>query len=415
MTQRFTPALFIALFNTISFAVLIGFHLATQTPIHFVNKWIMPGVDYQDFYQASTHLLNGESPYLVTRYVTPPLFAFVNLPLSLLGFDLAHLFFVFIIFFTVLYSFLIIQRALGNSNAQDDWLALSGIFVILFSYPFYFLFERGNIDGVVLFCMCLSLYFMDTRPALSGLLLAAAIHFKLYPILLLLPIFIFRRWKPFLWTLTWLLVFVMLTASYWNEFLLLLPKRSNSFQLFENGSLVNTLLFSGILLTSYGKGEAIWSYAPLYAAVLFALLMGMMILTDFKLSRTNLPKQNMLNALLYFPFMVALPKSVYHYEFVVLIPLLPVLDHLWKETATERSRFLLWMIALGVALSQWQAVALFDLTNNLLAYYIPGFGLLIVMIGISTYKWLQLRESLKQVVPAPLTRKGPSFFPDAES
>ena len=412
MTRRVSPALFIALFNVISFAVLIGVHLATQTPIHFINKWIMPGVDYQDFHRASAHVINGESPYRVERYVTPPLFAFANLPLSLLGFDVARLVFISIIPFTILYSFLIVHRVLKDADAQNnEWLLLSGILVILFSYPFYFLFERGNIDGVVLFCMCLSLYLVDKRPWLGGLLLAAAIHFKLYPILLLLPLFIFRQWKMFLWTIAWMFIFVILTAPYWNEFLLLLPKRSNSFQLFENGSLVNTLLFSGVLLSGYRQGESIWSYAPLYAAVLFALLMGIMILADYRSSRTNSPTRNMLNALLYFPFMVALPKSVYHYEFVVLIPLLPVLDLLWKETSAQRSHLVLWLIALGLALSQWQAVALFDLTNNIGAYYIPGFGLLIVMIGIGIYKWLQLRDMLRQDASGTLSGKEPLSDP----
>lgn len=355
----------------------------------------MSGVDYRDFYQASVQVLNGGSPYLVARYVTPPLFAFANLPFAFLGFETARLLFMLIIPLTILYALLVVNRSIGNSNAENNNSLLSGILVILFSYPFYFLFERGNIDGVVLICVCLSICFAEKRPWLSGLLLAAAIHFKLYPVLLLLPLFVYRQWKSFFWTIAWALIFVILTAPYWSEFLLLLPKRSNSFQLFENGSLVNTLLFIGISLSDYRQGETIWSYTPLYAAMLFGILIGMMILADYKLSRVSSPRQSLANILLYFPFMVALPRSVYHYEFVVLIPLLSVLDFIWQETSIQSARFPLWMITIGIAFSQWHAVALFDLTNNVSSYYIPGFGLLITMIGISVHKWLQMRETYK--------------------
>ena len=71
MTKLFTPALFIALSNVTVFAVVNGFQLATQEPIYYVNKWIMHGGDYQDFYQASAHILNannGGVTYLETRY-----------------------------------------------------------------------------------------------------------------------------------------------------------------------------------------------------------------------------------------------------------------------------------------------------------------------------------------------------------
>jgi len=56
---------------------------------------------------------------------------------------------------------------------------------------------------------------------------------------------------------------------------------------------------------------------------------------------------------------------------------------------------MLWVIAVGLALSQWQAVALYTLTANILAYYIPGPGLLLVMIGISVYKFMQLQSASK--------------------
>ena len=397
MTRRFSPTAFVALLNIIVLAVINGFQLITQIPIFYINKWIMPGVDYQDFYQASLQILRGGNPYQIARYVTPPWFAVANIPFALLGFEVARAVFMSLIPVMVLVSYLLISRRLNDSpSEQNDWFVFAGIFVILFSYPFYFLFERGNIDGVVLLLMCLGLLMMPNRPWLGGLFLALAIHFKLYPVLLLPALFVSRRWKPLLWTSVWIVILTILVVPYWDDFAILLSKRSNSFQLFENGSLVNTFLFVGMLMSkSFHLGEVLWSYAPSYAVIVYALLLSAILLADYKLSRDASSQQQLTNALLYFPFMVALPKSVYHYEFVLLLPLLPVLDFLLRNAVSRSQHIVIWVITFGVALTQWQAVALYTLTDDILAYYIPGLGLLLVMIGISVYKFMQIQNVSK--------------------
>ena len=395
MTQRYLPTVFIALFNVIVLAVINGFQLITQTPIYYINKFVMLGVDYQDFYQASLQILSGKNPYLIARYVTPPWFAVANIPFTLLSFNAARALFIGLIPVMVLSSYLLVSRMLKDSE-QNDWFVFAGLFVIFFSYPFYFLFERGNIDGVVLLLMCLGLSIMPKRPWLAGLLLGLAFHFKLYPVVLLVALFIQRRWKPLIWTCAWIAILAILVAPYWDDFAILLSKRSNLFQLFENGSLVNTFLFIGRFMSmTFHLGNSVWAYAPSYAVIVYAILLGMLVLADSRLARDASPQQQIVNALLYFPFMVALPKSVYHYEFVILLPLLPVLDYLWKNAASRSQRVVLAMTALGLALTQWQAVALHVLTGDILAYYLPGLGLLLVIIGISVHKFMQLQSVAK--------------------
>jgi hypothetical protein len=395
MSQRYSPTVFIALLNLVVLAVINGFQLITQIPISYINKWIMLGVDYQDFYQASLQIINKDNPYQVVRYVTPPWFAVANVPLALLSFNAARALFLFLIVVMVFFSYLSVANRLKDSE-QSEWFVFTGLFVILFSYPFYFLFERGNIDGVVLFLMCLGLLVMPKQPWIGGLLLALAVHFKLYPVLLLPALLVARRWKPLLWTGAWIAILAILVAPYWDDFAILLSKRSNLFQLFENGSLINTFLFLGMFLSkSFHLGDGFWTYAPSYAVALYTILFSVLVLADTKLSRATSSQQQLVNALLYFPFMLALPKSVYHYEFVVLLPLLPALDYLWKNTTVPSQRVVLWVIALGLALSQWQAVALYALTSNDFAYYIPGLGLLLTLLGISVYKFMQLQSLTK--------------------
>lgn len=397
MFIRYTPVLFIALLNFMVFVVINGFQLITQTPLFYVNKWSMTGVDYHDFYQASVRIISGGNPYEVARYVTPPLFSFANVPLSLLGFDMAYFIFAAFVPVTILTSYLIVHKTVeGGDENNDDRLHLNALLVIFLSYPLYFLFERGNIDGVVLIFMCLGLFIIDRQPLIGGLLIALAIHFKIYPILLLVPFVASRRWKQFIWTCIWLLVIAILLTPYWNDYLSLLTKRSNSFQLFENGSLVNTFLFLGRLLSMIFNGsDFLWRYAPTYATILFSLALAVSALADYRTSPHTDNKTNTINALLYYPFMVAFPKSVYHYEFVVLIPLLPVLNYLWSDASYRSQKIGVSMIVIGVAFSQWQAVALYLITENIGAYYIPGIGLLSLMMGVTIYKWQNLQQFVR--------------------
>ncbi|MDX1379366.1 MAG: glycosyltransferase 87 family protein, partial [Anaerolineales bacterium] len=305
--------------------------------------------------------------------------------------------FVALIPITVMISYLVIHRAVNEpGKKQDAHLHLDALIIIFLSYPLYFLFERGNIDGVVLICMCIGLLKIDRQPHIGGLIIAASIHFKVYPILLLLPLFASRRWKQLVWTCIWLLIIALILAPFWDDYLSLLTKRSNSFQLFENGSLVNTFLFLGRLLSmTFNGGDFLWSYAPTYATMLFSLALAFSALADYRILPRTDNKTTIVNTLLYFPFMVALPKSVYHYEFVVLIPLLPVLNHLWSDALQRSKKFAVGMIIIGVALSQWQAVALYLITENIGAYYIPGIGLFCSLVGIALYKWQNLRQFVR--------------------
>lgn len=84
MTKRITPTIFIALMNILVMAIINGLQIMTQTPLNYVNKFKTPGADFAAFHGASMHILAGESPYLTKEYVTPPLFALVNLPLVVL-------------------------------------------------------------------------------------------------------------------------------------------------------------------------------------------------------------------------------------------------------------------------------------------------------------------------------------------
>ena len=390
----------IAFSNIIVFAVIGIFQVISSTPVYYVTPQDIVGYDYRDFYQASSYIARGESPYSVSRYVTPPLPALLNVMFVPLGFEAARTLFISLIPLFIFISYFLIYGAIRDSNSKaDSWLLLSGIFVILLSYPFYFLLERGNIDGVVLLCMCAGLHFLAKKVWLSALLLAVAISLKLYPILILASLFCSRRWQPFLWTCGWLLILTLLAGSYWGDYFAASYHRSYYFRLDENGSLANTLMITMIFLQVLFTGKITTLFeqsSSIVAAIVYAVTVTILLYSDYKTPSKARQNEYLANTVLYFPLMVAIPGTVYHYEFVLLIPLLLVLGFLWKDKLSLSKKSCLGLMAVGIALSQWQAVALYVETGNMLAHFIPGFGLLLLIIGIFAYKFLSLGEVISR-------------------
>jgi len=397
MNMRSTPSAFIAFFNLITFVLVVGVSLATHTQIHFINSVGIPGADYGDFYQASLLILDHKDPYLHARFVTPPLFAILNVPLALLGFRIARAVFISAIPLSLFFSYRLIFQKFSTADAQsDNRYLLSGILIMLCSYPIYFLFERGNMDGVVLLCMCVGLAQLYKKPWLGGLFLAVATLLKLYPIILLAPLFSSRRWRPLLWTCAWIFVLIALTLPFWSGFAANSNERLDTFRFDENGSLINTVMIPIAFLhgaIQNAIGDSFVNYATISAALLYGCLIISMIWIDFKQPSSAGEEEQLINLLFYLPFMVALPRLVYHYEFVVLLPLIPALDFISRKALSRRAKYSIALVTLGMALSQWQAIALYSLTKNMLAHYIPGVGLLLIMTGISIYKWIHWQET----------------------
>ena len=158
---NYFPAVSITLIVIISMAMItIGYLLARENII-FVKHMDILGFDYRDFFRASESLLNGKSPYAVERYVTTPLPAILNTILVPLGFEKARNLFILIVASSMLFSYWTISHLFIQHETFGGFvILLSGLIVIAFSYPFYFLVERANIDSLVLLLICSGLYFV---------------------------------------------------------------------------------------------------------------------------------------------------------------------------------------------------------------------------------------------------------------
>lgn len=394
------PAVSIAVTLALAMGLLLLLHLLRQQDVVLHNRAFL-GLDYDAFYKASEFLLEGASPYDSPRYVTPPLPALVNAPLTRLSFETAAFLISAATLLATLAGLAMASRALRPPSEKDyQAMAVSLAVAVFFSYPLYFLFDRGNIDGFVLWIMCGSLAAAANgkRGLLAGLLVACAVSSKIYPILLVIPLAVYRRWAVLAWAGAFQALFIAARPAYWMDFYrVAFVWRIDFYTHEENGSIVSAIRWAGqlaeFLAAKMGASLRFSESLDTAAYALYAFLLGMMAVADFKRKRSADKREFHACALFYFPFMVAIPKVSYHYELVVLLALIPCVCYLWPRSKDRWTTGALMLITLGIAVSQMQATALEKLTGNGAFYSIPGFGLLLAMVGCAGYRlrvyWLE--------------------------
>lgn len=362
------------------YGIILIFQIFYQADLYFINKFSF-GYDYKDFYNSSLLIKNGESPYQNSRYVTTPIPAIFNLPLTFLPFSFATTIVSVTTLIFIVVSMFIIHRCINSSDSKSDltFLLMSTI-IILFSYPFQFLFDRGNIDGIVLLFICVGIYFLNTYELLGGVFIALAICFKIYPIILVIPLLIHRRWKPVFYIGLSIIILMLLEPQLWMDFVQdRLFIRSSKFRIDENGSIANTFFYIGKL---FNKENVFKEFSYIF----YIILLSLTIFFDIKIYPSMIKEYKLINIVTYFPFMVAIPQLSYHYTLVCLLVIIPITSKLIRNSKLPVEKGIIYTIIFGIIISQFHAVAAGKIFNSILPHFIPGFGLLVVMIGLTVYK-----------------------------
>jgi hypothetical protein len=184
---------------------------------------------------------------LFTTYINPPITALLLLPFSFLSFFWARI--AFLLFNNVLYlcSVFLLTRMLNASYKTITGVAVW--FYALTFYPFVIASNwLGQIDGVILFLLTLSLFFtLRNRDGWAGVCLTLGCAIKISPIILLGFFLARRRWSVWLGVVvTALLVLIAIlatvglgTATQFLSSYLPLIGRGSGF--FENQSLLGAI------------------------------------------------------------------------------------------------------------------------------------------------------------------------------
>lgn len=393
--------------------LVLLFQMILQHDLYPINKARYFGGDYQPFYIASEAILLGETPYNPGEwgYVSPPPAALANISLAWLSFPMAALIFSWLTFAATVASLFLIYRLFTPQGAGNDALSKAAtlllfMVIVVFSYPFHFLFDRSNQDGILLLLMCAGvlLLWRRTTPTdiAAGCVFAIAASFKLYPLLLIVPLAFMRRWWALGTLVAVLLALILVSFDLWKSWLFdSFLYRIQSFTPRKNSSLASTLFMLGKLLNI---GDIKAAAYPLWAAMVAA-----MAYLDLK----KMPQHGQLalaGLLFYLPFMLAIPDKAYHYQLVCVLALLPVVSWLWAENRHRGERKLLLLMTVGLAMTQFQIYMAEKLLHTMplpewlgsgctprsndICYsnIIPGIGLIIVMVTCVVYKWRYLYQ-----------------------
>ncbi len=394
--ELFEPGLLLAGVLLASVFALFLCSILTDLPFTLIRRFPL-GLDFADFYHGAQHFLAGESLYSEKRFVTPPVAAILFSPLTVFDQYRATVVFLCINIALVACGLVMLKKETGCS-----WLLVCAGLV---SCPAVFLFERGNIDGIVFFLVVFTLVSWRRREGLVGCTLMLASLLKLYPILLFIPAIIERRWRMLsyaaLSAIPWLLILYQDWIRFFTDRFF---TRSTFFDHKENISLTNGIFFIRDMISTVmgfdfsrpmNAGISSEYALPLwfFGVALFTLFYTLV----YRIQRLSDEQNLSIVRILFVLPMYLYPVQVYQYTQVLS---LIVLTFMWK---TQRSgvfslgsRFLSNTVLFFLALSCTYNHGFVETTGYRQLYGIVPFSNLLVflfMLLLVSKKQLQLSKT----------------------
>jgi hypothetical protein len=327
-STRLLTRVFIILFAQLILLILISFAQRFGPVLLFPNF----SVDFAEFYQAATDWLAHVDPYLRLRLVAPPSTILLGMALHWLPFQVAARVAFFGNAVMVLFGLRIVARHSGLNRTNE--LLLYGIATLF--YPFYFLAERGNIDGFMLVLLAGAFAAKDRLS--RAILLGASFAVKVYSGLLVVVLI---RKRNFRLPLMAVAVALLLQVPFFNllpSFMHAVFSRSTEWRLAEN--LSPSVLFNVVL----GEGGP---WKKLYIAA-WLLTLAYRLWKDRDRDLETLWAE-------YVPWMIAFPSLVFIYSGVLALPLLAkVAADCQHRPATRGERLILMgFLLLGFSEPGW--------------------------------------------------------------
>jgi hypothetical protein len=161
--------------------------------------------DFKVYYLAAKALLTGQQVYGVPFglssgfYKYSPLTLFFVFPYCLVPFEIARIFHFFVLAFVIISVFFVIREIFNNNliekTRKNENMLLSFAFVCVLIH-FVKEFHLGNINVVLLFLLCLSLYsLLKSRFAVAGILFGLVVLTKPFFLILILPLLFRKKWS----------------------------------------------------------------------------------------------------------------------------------------------------------------------------------------------------------------------------
>jgi len=154
-----------------------------------INEVKYTDIDYSVFTGAANYVVQGESPYLEPTYKYTPLLAFLLTPNILLHNLFGKILFCVMDILVIIVMEKILER-MGNCTPTFSSKLINSFWML---NPFTMtISSRGNAESVqILLVLLLLLTVMNGKHMLAGFFFGLAVHFKLYPIIYILPILLY--------------------------------------------------------------------------------------------------------------------------------------------------------------------------------------------------------------------------------
>jgi len=279
--------------------------IAGSAPV-FVQHWGLQ-TDFIDFIYATSDWLHGIDPYHNIRIVTPPPSFLAALPLQFSDNVIGRFVFMFI-------DLAIIASSLSSickwfKLAYRESCLLFGIASMYF--PVLFLVERGNLDGIMLGLILVSLFARNRW--IKSFALSLSIGIKVYSVLLLAPMLLARMWKRIMAVVLLLGLLLLPFYSLMWSFIQAQTRRSTGLHGAENICPIALLCPMDVYKVGqlYALGHAVTlAYLALWIAS-YAIML-------YRNRESNLT----VKAVYSLAWMLAMPLQVYPYTGILLLPLL---------------------------------------------------------------------------------------------
>lgn len=364
--------------------------LVAQSGPVFVQRAIF-GYDFRDFYLGPRYWFHGINPYTTTplnRFDKPPLILGFGMLFSWMPFGIATFSFFLLNLTIIFWSVRAFARKLDLSSQCVDLLT----WITLLYYPVYFLLDRGNLEGVILGCLCLA--FCTRKRLLRAFLFALTGGLKVYPLLLLVPAARNRKWRLIL---SILLILVLLQLPFYRfipSFLHAMTIHRHYQQAGENISP------AAIIIAALGERIGKWVYLIFWAGTL-----GIMLYSE----QHAFPEKLIISFL---PWMVAFPLQFFPYGGVLLLPVLAWKLHDLKDRTPN-----LWdkLFINGFLLVGVQATALTvyfqhgssrvgdPLLHPPIFHWLNSLGMCLILCSLAISQWKKHRaapaDELENVEP----------------
>jgi len=144
-------------------------------------------IDYHVFSDAARHVLDGKSPFLRPTYRYSPLLAFLLVPNHQAFFSFGKVLFVMCDLLVGVIIYLILT-ARGVQKTKINF----SVSLWLLNPLTATVSSRGNAESILALLVLLTLYFIVSRHIFAaGICFGLAIHFKVFPIVYSLPLYLF--------------------------------------------------------------------------------------------------------------------------------------------------------------------------------------------------------------------------------